>query len=120
MVLIFVCVVVGCIVGAVFGGIAGAAVGFFAGLFIGGVAYSALRARRAVREGASELTIETRRLTCIPKGQVAECQLVCDAATGKWIDVARCSLQTTHDQVTCEKPCLQMLNDSRVRPAAAA
>ena len=55
---------------------------------------------------------ETRKLVCIPNALVAECDMVRDEKTGKWVDVEGCSVFFPTCDVTCEKRCLALMNES--------
>ncbi len=95
-------------VGAFFG----AVVGMSAGLVVYGLGW--MRAHLG-----SAPTVETHRLICTPQGALADCELEGDLETGRWSDVKRCSLLHPAGDVSCEKSCLRLMNDSGVKPGAA-
>lgn len=111
-------------VGALLGGALGAAMagplGGVLGALLGSLVGSFWRmgSRSFARApSAAGVVREPHDLMCIPKGELAHCTLVRDAATGAWLDVEECSLCEHPDHVLCTKRCLVMLEDAE--PAKA-
>jgi hypothetical protein len=69
--------------------------------------------REAVEEVHDDTNVhrEHERLLCVPKGQVADCVLLRDDDSGRWVDVERCSLSRPPTVPTCAKRCLVFMND---------
>ena len=100
------------------GGVLGTILGLSGGMMLSGVRDAVARARPG-----AELVREDLRVLCVPKGQVASATYVREAATGRWLDVERCSLCTPADQVGCAKRCLLLVRDSlppRLHPVVTA
>lgn len=111
--------VLGFAIGALLGGETGGLVGLAIG-FVFTVVWLFVNDRRLK---TSRLDVvpkkEKRKLVCIPNALVAECDLVRDEKTGKWVDVQGCSVFFPTCDVTCEKRCLALLNDSTKNKVAA-
>ena len=63
------------------------------------------------------VTQDKQSVLCENRGRVAEATFVRDAKTGRWLDVAECTLCTPQEAVTCAKRCLVLMRD--VAPASA-
>jgi hypothetical protein len=71
---------------------------------LGSAAALALRAT-----GRLEEQRVARRLQCPVMDRAAQCVLVRDVRTGRWIGVERCSLLPDPDAPSCDKACLRLL-----------
>jgi hypothetical protein len=89
------------------GGVLGTILGLGFGMMWCGVRDAVARPRPG-----AELVRESLSVLCVPTGQVASATYVREAATGRWLDVARCSLCTPEDQIGCAKSCLHLVRDS--------
>ena len=111
--------VLGFAIGALLGDETGGLVGLGVGLG-GTLVYLFITDRRLKASLRDVVPVqETRKLVCIPNALVAECDLVRDEKTGKWVDVQGCSVFFPTCDVTCEKRCLALMNDSTKSEAAA-
>ncbi|MGB3968923.1 MAG: hypothetical protein WBO45_19480 [Planctomycetota bacterium] len=113
--------VVGAVAGAAMAGPLGGVLGTMFGL-VAGVTVSGVRDAVARAAPGAAVVREDVRVLCVPTGQVATASYVREAGTGKWLDVARCSLCTPADNVACAKRCLLLVRDSlppRRHPVAA-
>jgi hypothetical protein len=102
---------VGMAVGTALAGPLGGVLGTILGLGMGMIWSETRDAVTRARPNAA-LVREDLRVLCMPKGQVASATYVREAATGRWLDVERCSLCTPADQVGCAKRCLHLVRDS--------
>ncbi len=102
-------IVFGLVLGTLAAGPPGGSLGSIIGLVFG---LLMLTGREAVglREGA-KTHLKKERLLCIPKGQVAECSFLREDGTGRWLDVASCSLCNPAEEISCMKRCLILMND---------
>ena len=95
----------------------GAIVGGIIGLHFAAMVYAFVWLRSHLRDVVP--TVEPHVVMCFPFGQAAECELVGDLASRRWVDVSRCSVQRLPDHINCDKGCVKMMNLTRVRPGAA-
>jgi hypothetical protein len=107
--------VIGFVLGAVVGAMWGTEAGAMAGGLLGALSgFSVHGAAWLWAHSGDEPTVERHRLLCTPVGQFADVELLGDMQRKRWLDVQRCSLEG--DTVTCDKTCLRLMNDGRVRP----
>jgi hypothetical protein len=109
--------VLGVTVGAATGTVLGALVGGLVGMLLGGLVYAVSWMRFQLRETIP--TVEPHSVMCFPYAQAAECELVGDLKSGRWVDVKQCSLHRVPTEVNCDKGCLRMMNLTHVRPGQA-
>ena len=110
MILTLTVMLVGLAIGFAMAGATGAALGAVCGVAIGMLLRAVWPSTRRMWPG-QEVQRRSVSVMCVPKGSQAECVLVQDAATGRWVDVERCSLAPTEDDVRCPKECLRMMNE---------
>jgi hypothetical protein len=99
----------GLLVGFVAAGPGGGVIGSVLGMMMGLLLLTGRDAVRPTWRGKTHL--QSDRVLCIPKGQVAECSFVREDATGRWVDVASCSLCHPPEEIGCRKRCLILMND---------
>lgn len=100
----------GFVLGYVVAGPVGGAVGLGLGMVTGLLWESVKQAWTPVPTGAA-VVHESQAILCIPKGQVATVDYLRDAGSGRWLDVAKCTLCDPEDKVGCAKRCLHLVRD---------
>jgi hypothetical protein len=68
----------------------------------------------------SEPVLEHHVRSGTPNGAFAEIDMVGDRQRKRWVSIQTCSLRDPHDDISCARTCLWMLNDSHAAPARAA
>lgn len=106
--------IIGAVLGAWTGTMATAVVAAALGVLVGAAVHAALWLWRDDDDDGP--VVETHRVLCTPRGQVAAITFEGDPARGRWTAVRRCSLLPLAADVACEERCLRRINDSGVRP----
>ena len=100
--------IVGMLLGAALGmmlaGNPGGALGAICGAGLG-LLWGSIRPSRAGVTEDMEVSREEHRVVCIPRGEVADCVLLRDKATGTFVEVESCSLEPKDTSPRCLKRC---------------
>lgn len=108
MVRLFFGLILGAAAGALIAGALGGALGALCGAGLA-LAWVSLRRNRPTIPANTPVRRESHRVMCIPRGEVANCVLLRDERTGRFLDVETCSLEPEGAPPRCAKRCFDML-----------
>ena len=99
----------GALTGTQLGAVTGAGIGLLIGLSVHAVGW--------MRSHLGDAPMVQHHLVmCTVFGASADCDFVGDRETGRWYDVARCTLLANPSHVDCDKGCVRLVKAGHARP----